>query len=88
MAETTLLDKTRAMLAQALADGLRVKDLHRLSRGNLEYEWIRKFHRGEIPDPGVQRLQMLHDLLAHLANLPPWQPGIGGTLETPMVQPQ
>lgn len=86
MPEPTILDTTRGLLAQALKDGLRVKDISRMSRGHLEYEWIRKFARGEITDPGVQRLQMLHDLLVHLSKLPQWKP-VPGTEASPGATP-
>jgi hypothetical protein len=30
----------------------------------LGYEWLKRLKRGEIPDPGVNRIEKLHDFLA------------------------
>lgn len=70
---SSLLEQTRGLLKQALDQGIKLKDIHRFSRGRLEYEWLRKMARGEVADPSVTRVETLHGLLAHLLRMPGWE---------------
>lgn len=36
----------------------------------VDFEWLSKFSRGEIADPGVQKVQRVHDFLFPLIELP------------------
>jgi hypothetical protein len=38
------------------------------TKSNLGYEWLKKLKAGAIPDPGVNRIQALHDFLSQLAD--------------------
>jgi hypothetical protein len=56
-----LLERTKALLTklhghfsyQDIADGSEV-----------DREWLSKFARGEIPEPGVNKVQRVHDFLS------------------------
>ena len=40
-------------------------------KSNLGYEWLKKLRNDEIPDPGVNRIQRLHDFLVNRENKQP-----------------
>lgn len=63
---TQLLDTTLElvrlrgeMTLRQVADGAEV-----------DFEWLSKFSRGEITDPGVQKVQRVHDFLSPIVELP------------------
>jgi hypothetical protein len=60
----SLLENTQALLAQATE----TKSLREIAPegGPVEYEWLKKFSAGKIPDPSVNRIQALHDRLVSL----------------------
>jgi len=37
------------------------------SEGRVEYDWLKRFANGSIPDPSVNRIQALHDALRSLS---------------------
>jgi hypothetical protein len=68
-----LHESTKKALARAINNGVGLKDIVRKaavaakSREDvIEYEWLRKFSRGEIHNPGIRNIQKLNDVLAGL----------------------
>lgn len=57
----TLLDKTVALLA-ARPRTLTLAAI--AAAAGVEKEWLAKFSKGVIADPGVRKVQALHDYLA------------------------
>jgi hypothetical protein len=57
--EQPLLDRTLDLLRNC---DVSLPELANMS--GLGYEWLKKLKAGEIPDPGVNRIQKLHDFLA------------------------
>lgn len=58
----TLLERTRDLLEAAKAD----RSLRKIageSGGRVEYDWLKRFAKGDISDPSVNRIQELHDYL-------------------------
>jgi hypothetical protein len=68
-ARMTLLERTEILLSQRLErakDKTKIEALRQLadaSNGEVQYEWLRKFERGAIENPGVVTIQKLHDYL-------------------------
>jgi hypothetical protein len=59
MTHANLLDETLDLISRA---GLTTREM---SEGaGLNYDWVAKVRCRSIPDPGVRRLQQLHDYLA------------------------
>lgn len=58
-----LLETTRKLLKSRVAEGLSYPDIVRASNGSVGREWLYKFAAGEIPNPGVNTIQALHDTL-------------------------
>ena len=60
MANKTLLEQTYELL-----DGARGNvPQEEIARGsNVTYTWLTKFSRRAIPEPGVERVQRVHDFL-------------------------
>lgn len=67
---TLLLDDTITLLKQRPAY-LELKQI--ASDLNIPISWLSQFNRGLIDDPGVKRIQALHD---YLANKQKEQPGL------------
>lgn len=58
MQSVPLLTKTRELLAAT------EKPLYVIAtESQLGYEWLRKFKADQIPEPGVNKVQRLHDYL-------------------------
>jgi hypothetical protein len=64
----TLIDATERLLARARKKGHTLPAIAGGSRGAVQEEWLKKFAYGKIPDPGVRKVQRLHDRLAKLVN--------------------
>lgn len=62
----SLLEQTQQLFKRALEAGLSLREIAPENDGPLNYEWLKKFAAGKIPDPGVTRVQALHDRLALL----------------------
>ena len=63
----SLLERTMDLLAESLADPTNsVSDVAAAS--GVGYEWLKKLKEGSIPNPGVIRVQALHDYLASRAS--------------------
>lgn len=60
-----LLPATRRLLKTARR-GRSLQFIATRSGDKVQYEWLKKFASGEIPDPGVRRVQALHDYLVTL----------------------
>jgi hypothetical protein len=58
MEKVSLLDKTLALLKNCDMPLKRISDM-----SGVEYEWLKRFARDEIPSPGVKPVQELHDFL-------------------------
>lgn len=58
-----LLQVTRELLAARLAEGSTLRQIVEESNGAVEYQWLRKFADESVADPGVNRVQGLHDSL-------------------------
>ena len=54
----TLLNETKLLLAKADESRKVIAN-----NSGVGYDWLTKFAQGRIPDPGVTRLQKLHDYL-------------------------
>jgi hypothetical protein len=60
----SLLADTQKLLDKRVAAGESLRQIARESSGIVEYEWLRKFANGDVKDPGVTRVESLHDFLA------------------------
>lgn len=58
-----LLERTRNLLNRFDRKEKVLRDIADASGGKVPYEWLRKFARGDIPDPSVNKVQDLHDHL-------------------------
>lgn len=61
-----LLESTQALLERAKAAGIGLPEIAARSNGNVQYEWLVKFNRGHMENPGVLNVQALHDCLRRL----------------------
>jgi hypothetical protein len=68
----SLIDQTRALLEARRQAGFSLRRIA-LDDGEPNYEWLKKFSVGKIPNPGVTRVQALHDRLLELAGSNPDQ---------------
>lgn len=59
MDEMPILNKTIDLLENC---DLGLPEIANMS--GVQYEWLKRFRRGEIPNPGVKNIQLLHDFLA------------------------
>lgn len=59
----SLLERTQELLTKHLNAGMTLREISDLAGEELQFEWLRKFKRGKIPDPSVNRIQLLHDTL-------------------------
>lgn len=66
MPAMNLIDRTERLLIRARAKGHTLTGIAEGSRGHVQIEWLKKFAHGKIPDPGVRRIQRLHDRLERL----------------------
>lgn len=60
----SLLDSTRKLLTEHQSRGGSLREIAGSSGGAVEREWLYRFARGEIENPGVKHVQALHDYLA------------------------
>lgn len=65
MAPMTLLDVTRELLVEITEEGSSLRAVAP-DGGPVEYDWLKKFSAGKIPDPSVNRIQALHDRLLQM----------------------
>ncbi len=63
----TLLERTKGLLAEALQAGVNARQIAETSAGAVNHEWLKKFIAGKIDDPGVSKIQSLHNHLGALA---------------------
>lgn len=63
MSNQTMLDRTKTLLQQHKGHWRSI-----CSATGLDYEWLNKLARDKIEDPGVNKIQKLHD---HLVSLKP-----------------
>ena len=59
-----LLERTKKLLSDRLKAGAKLKEIAASSKGEVEYDWLKRFANGAIEDPSVNRVQRLHDSLA------------------------
>jgi hypothetical protein len=74
-AQTNLLDTTLALVSRrgelvsdATGKGMTLREL--AEGAGVDFEWLSKFSRGEITDPGVSKVQRVHDFLVPLIPMP------------------
>lgn len=65
MEQVPLLEKTMALLRKC---DMPLSEL--AQKSNLGYEWLKKLKADAIPDPGVNRIQQLHDFLVSQQSMP------------------
>jgi hypothetical protein len=58
-----LLEITQRLLSDVLAAEVNLRQIAAESNGTVSHEWLKKFAAGKIEDPGVNRIQSLHDTL-------------------------
>jgi hypothetical protein len=63
-ASLTMLEKTMDLLGNC---GLSLTEISNMS--GLGYEWLKKLKAGDIPDPGINRIERLHNFLTHRLRL-------------------
>ena len=61
MSNQTMLNRTKTLLQQHKGHWRSI-----CTATGLDYEWLNKLARGKINDPGVNKIQKLHDHLAAL----------------------
>jgi hypothetical protein len=64
----SLLQQTNDLLQSARAKDLSLRSIANNSNGQVEYDWLKRFASGDISDPSVNRIQVLHDHLRSLLN--------------------
>lgn len=67
-AAMSLLQQTNDLLQSARAKDLSLRSIASNSNGLVEYDWLKRFASGDISDPSVNRIQVLHDHLRSLLN--------------------
>jgi hypothetical protein len=63
----SLLQATKALLAEQQKAGKSIAEIHRALGRKIQRDWFYKFAAGDIPDPSVNRVQLLHDRLKSLS---------------------
>jgi hypothetical protein len=58
-----LLESTQKLLQSRLAEGMTIRDIAKASKGEVAFEWLRKFADGTSKNPTVIPLQKLHNCL-------------------------
>jgi transposase len=58
--------RTLALLKKHTAQGLSLRQIAAKSGGKVDYDWLRKFAAEAATDPGVNRVEGLHDFLLTL----------------------
>jgi hypothetical protein len=61
----SLLESTQKLLDQVSAN-FTIREIADLSGGKVKFEWLRKFAEKEIADPGVTKIESLHEHLKKL----------------------
>lgn len=59
----TLLERTKSLLAERVSAGFNLRQIADLTGGDVPHEWLKKFNRGEIEKPGVDRIELLYNCL-------------------------
>jgi hypothetical protein len=59
----SLLENTQELLKARLASGDSLRKIAEESGGTVDRDWLTKFAAGKVADPGVNRVQRLHDCL-------------------------
>jgi hypothetical protein len=62
----SLLGSTKELLQRHLDAGKSLRQIARECGEDVEYDWLKRFRTGEINDPSVNRVQVLHDCLKTL----------------------
>lgn len=62
----SLLQATKTLLAEHKKSGKTIAEIHRSLGDEVPRDWFYKFVAGDIPDPSVNRIQLLHDRLKSL----------------------
>jgi len=65
-----LLDSTKKLLKSRLEAGMTLREIANESKGEVQFEWLRKFADGTAENPTVTRVQGLHDFLIKLNSRP------------------
>lgn len=60
----SLLTRTQVLLQRRMNGEESLRQIAAMSGGAVDYEWLVKFASGKVKDPGVNRVQALHDFLA------------------------
>lgn len=60
-----LLETTVALLEAMRSKGFSLRQIAPAG-GSVEYEWLKKFSAGKIPDPSVNRIQDLYERLQQM----------------------
>jgi hypothetical protein len=58
-----LLERTQELLNRQISAGQSLREISDDSAGRVPYDWLKRFYKGKIPNPGVKYLQSLHDFL-------------------------
>lgn len=61
-----LLESTKELLARARKT-MNVAEIAEASDGTVERDWLYRFARGKIPNPGVKPVQALYDCLKKIS---------------------
>jgi hypothetical protein len=69
---SNLLGQTVALLKAVRANGVPLSTIADGAGKPVEYDWLKRFASGDIPDPSVNRVQHLHD---HLITIAPRRKG-------------
>jgi hypothetical protein len=59
----SLLESTKKLLDDQVRSGTKLREIAGASDGSVPLEWLYRFARDEIPNPGVKPIQSLHDCL-------------------------
>lgn len=59
----TLLERTKSLLNERIEAGLNLREIADASGGSVPHEWLKKFNRGRIAKPGVDRIESLYNCL-------------------------
>lgn len=62
----SLLQQTNTLLETARSREISLRSVATTSGGRVEYDWLKRFASGDISDPSVNRIQILHDHLRSL----------------------
>ncbi len=63
--EKPLLERTKALLERLHGERLTYQEI--ADGSDVDREWLAKLARGEIPEPGVNKVQRVHDFLSRVS---------------------